>query len=129
VQTTRPFRALFPNAAELDVAWYRRTGIYPIHGVLCVRDSVLAERPELPQQLCDAFRRAKEEYLTDLAAAGPQTADDAKWVALQAIVGPDPLPFGLDANAKTIETLIDYAYNQQLIPKRYAPDELFLPIS
>jgi 4,5-dihydroxyphthalate decarboxylase len=128
VQTTRDFRALFPNAAELDVAWYRRTGIYPIHGVVCVRDSVLAERPDLPGKLYDAFRRAKDAYLTQLAAAGPQTADDRKWVALSAIVGPDPLPFGLDANAKTIEALIDYAYNQQLIPKRYAPDELFLPI-
>jgi 4,5-dihydroxyphthalate decarboxylase len=129
VQTTRPFRALFPNAAELDRAWYLRTGIYPIHGVLCVRDSVLAERPDLPRKLFDAFSRAKEEYLTQLAAAGPQTADDAKWVALQAIVGPDPLPFGLDANVTTIQALIDYAYQQRLISKRYAPDELFLPIS
>ncbi len=128
VQATREFRPLFPNAAELDAAWYRRTGIYPMHGVLCIKDSVLEAHPELPGLLTGALRRAKDDYLEGLAARGAQGGDDAKWLALQAIVGPDPLPFGLAENAATIEALIDYAYAQQLIPRRYAPDELFLPV-
>jgi 4,5-dihydroxyphthalate decarboxylase len=128
VLTTRDFRALFPNAAELDMAWFERTGIYPMHGVLCIRDSVVKDHPELPRALFDAFSRAKNEYLETLAKNGPQTADDKKWVAMQAIVGPDPLPYGLDANRRTIDALIDYAVQQQLIPTRYTPEELFFPI-
>jgi 4,5-dihydroxyphthalate decarboxylase len=128
VLSTREFRALFPNAAELDVAWFTRTGIYPMHGVLCVRDSVLAANPGLPRALFDAFTRAKDEYLAKLREDGPQNADDKKWVALQEIVGADPLPYGLEANMKTVEALIEYALQQKLIAKRYTPEELFFPI-
>jgi 4,5-dihydroxyphthalate decarboxylase len=128
VLSTRDFRALFPNADELDAAWFKRTGIYPIHGVLCVRDSVLQTNPGLPRALFDAFSRAKDEYLAKLAKDGPQNAEDKKWVAMQKIVGPDPLPYGLEANAKTIDALIDFALAQKLITKRYAPEELFFPI-
>ncbi len=128
VRTTRDFRPLFPEAAQLDAAWFKRTGIYPIHGVVCVKDELLAAHPELPGRLFDAFTRAKELYLAELAANGPRSADDEKWTALQAIVGPDPLPFGLEANRCTIEALIDYAHSQGLIPKRYRPEDVFVPI-
>lgn len=126
--STRDFRALFPDAAELDSAWFKRTGIYPMHGVLCVRDSVLAANPDLPRALFDAFSRAKDEYLAKLKKDGPQTADDKKWVGLQQIVGPDPLPYGLEANIKTVDALIEYALQQKLIAKRYKPEELFINI-
>jgi len=128
VLSTRDFRALFPNAAELDAAWFKRTGIYPIHGVLCVRDSVLKANPELPRALFDAFSRAKDEYLAKLAKNGPQDAEDNKWVVMQQLVGPDPLPYGLEANIKSINALIDYAVTQKLISRRYAPEELFISI-
>jgi len=128
VLTTRDFRALFPDAAELDTAWFKRTGIYPMHGVLCVRDSVLASNPGLPRALFDAFTRAKNEYLAKLKKDGAQSADDKKWAAMQAIVGGDPLPYGLEANLKTINALVEYSLQQKLIPKRYAPEELFFPI-
>src|SRR5262245_36282136 len=36
---------LFPNAAELEADWYARTGIYPMHGTVVVKDRVLAEHP------------------------------------------------------------------------------------
>jgi len=128
VLSTREFRALFPNAAELDAAWFTRTGIYPMHGVLCVRDSVIAANPELPRALFEAFSRAKDAYLAKLRRDGAQDADDEKWVALQAIVGPDPLPYGLEANVKTIEALIEYALQQKLLATRMTPEELFYPI-
>lgn len=126
--TTRDFRPLFPDAQRLDAQWVRSTGIYPVHGVVCVRDDVLAANPGLPRALFDAFTRAKELYLAQLAASGPQTADDHKWVKMQAIVGPDPLPYGLDANRRTLEALVDYAFAQQLIPKRYDLEEVFIPL-
>lgn len=128
VLSTRDFRALFPNAAELDVAWFKRTGIYPIHGVVCVRDSVLQANPGLSRALFEAFSRAKDEYLAKLAKDGPQDAEDKKWVAMQKIVGPDPLPYGLEANIKSIDALIDFALAQKLISRRFAPEELFVPI-
>jgi len=96
--------------------------------VLCVRDSVLKANPELPRALFDAFSRAKDEYLAKLAKNGPQDAEDNKWVVMQQLVGPDPLPYGLEANIKSINALIDYAVTQKLISRRYAPEELFISI-
>jgi 4,5-dihydroxyphthalate decarboxylase len=125
---TREFRPLFSDAARLDGAWYARTGIYPIHGVLCVRDDVLAGNPGLPQALYDAFAQAKDLWLTELARDGAKSAEDTRWLEMQAIVG-DPLPLGLEVNRQTIETMIDYAVTQKLIAKRRTPEELFLPIS
>jgi len=36
---------LLPNAAELEAEYYARTGVYPMHGTIVVKDSVLAEHP------------------------------------------------------------------------------------
>jgi 4,5-dihydroxyphthalate decarboxylase len=93
-----------------------------------VRDSAIAANPGLPRAFFEAFTRAKEEYLAKLRRDGPQTADDKKWVALQQIVGADPLPYGLEGNVKTIDALIEYSLQQKLISKRYTPEELFFPI-
>ena len=59
--------------------------------------------------------------------SGTQDAEDKKWAGMQKIVGADPLPYGLQANIKTIDALIDFASNQKLISKRYTPEELFIP--
>jgi 4,5-dihydroxyphthalate decarboxylase len=125
VHTTRDYRPLFQNAAELDREWYARTGIYPIHGVVCVKDSLLAQRPEVVKSLYDVFCAGKAAYLSDLAKNGAINADDQKWTSMQKIVGPDPLPFGLEANRRTIDALTDFAFAQKLIPKRYRAEELF----
>ena len=37
----------------------------------------------------------------------------------------DPVPFGVEANRKALELIIDYAAQQQLIPRRFTVDELF----
>lgn len=36
---------LFPQAENLEADWFRRCGIYPIHGLIVVKDEVLARHP------------------------------------------------------------------------------------
>ena len=38
---------------------------------------------------------------------------------------PDLVPFGIEANRKPLELIVDYAFQQALIPRRYAVEELF----
>ena len=38
---------------------------------------------------------------------------------------PDLVPFGIEANRKPLELIIDYAFQQALIPRRYVVEELF----
>jgi len=88
------FPDLFPNAEELEAEWYRRTGIYPMHGTIVVKDSVLKEHPWVATSLFRAFSKAKHEWLAKLAARTPDNASDKKYAALRKIVGHDPLPYG-----------------------------------
>jgi 4,5-dihydroxyphthalate decarboxylase len=119
---------LFPNAEALEADWYKRTGIYPMHGTIVVKDSVLAEHPWVAHSLYKAFSQAKDEWLQRLDAGQTTTASEKKYAKLRSVVGHDPLPYGMDANAKTIQALIDTAYKQQLTPRQMKVGELFVDL-
>ena len=38
---------------------------------------------------------------------------------------PDFVPFGIEGNRKALALIIDYAFQQALIPRRYGVEELF----
>lgn len=117
---------LFPNAAELEAEWFHRTGIYPMHGTIVVKDSVLAEHPWVAKSLYDAFSKAKDEWLAQLDDNAPANDSDKKYVALRKIVGADPLPYGMEANLPTIRALEETAFKQGLTPRRMSMEELFV---
>ena len=117
---------LFPNAAELEAEWFHRTGIYPMHGTIVVKDSVLAEHPWAAKSLFDAFSRAKNEWLASLDPATAVDPSDKKYIELQKIVGHDPLPYGMEANLPTIKALEETAFKQELMPRRMSIEELFV---
>lgn len=117
---------LLPNAAELEAAYYARTGVYPMHGTIVVKDEILAQHPWVAKSIYDAFDRAKKEWLARLDAGEATSASDKKYLELRKIVGHDPLPYGLQENLKTIQTLEATAFKQGLTPRRMAIDELFV---
>ncbi len=117
---------LIPNAAEAEAEYYRRTGVYPMHGTIVVKDAVLAEHPWIARSLDDAFTQAKDEWVAKLNAGEATGAGADKYRALQQIVGPDPLPYGIAANLKTIEALEKTAFEQGLTPRRMGIAELFV---
>lgn len=117
---------LLPNANELELAWHRRTGIYPMHGALVVKEDVLKAHPWVARSLYDAFARAKAEWLEELASGHATSEIDNKYRRLAGIVGPDPLPFGMAANQASIAALTDYAFQQKLTPRRMEGSELFI---
>jgi 4,5-dihydroxyphthalate decarboxylase len=121
-----PYPDLFPNAEELEAEWYRRTGIYPMHGTIVVKDSVLKEFPWVAKSLFSAFSKAKNEWLAKLEAGTPNNASDRKYAALRKIVGHDPLPYGMKPNLATIAALEDAAFKQGLTPRRMRLDDLFV---
>jgi 4,5-dihydroxyphthalate decarboxylase len=117
---------LLPNAAELEAEYFARTGIYPMHGTIVVKDAVLAEHPWIAKSLYNAFDQAKKEWLARLDSGEAATEGDKKYRALRSIVGNDPLPYGLKENLKTIEALEATAFKQGLTPRRMAVNELFV---
>lgn len=119
---------LLPNAAELEADYHRRTGIYPMHGTIVVKDAVLAEHPWVAKSLFDAFKRAKDEWLARVRAEGAKDATERKYIKLTEIVGSDPLPYGIEENRATIEALEKTAFAQGLTPRRMSMSELFVDV-
>jgi 4,5-dihydroxyphthalate decarboxylase len=117
---------LFADPEPLEADWFRRTGIYPMHGTIVVKDSVLKEHPWVAGSIATAFQTAKARWLAKLKSGIAETAADHKYLALSKIVGSDPLPFGLAANLPTINALIAAAHDQKLTPRRMTIDELFV---
>jgi 4,5-dihydroxyphthalate decarboxylase len=125
-QVEAHYPELFPNADVLEAAWYKRTGIYPMHGMIVVKDSVLAEHPFVARALFDAFSQAKNDWLAKLHSGAADTAVDRKYRALTKIVGDDPMPYGMKANMPTIRALEDMAFKQNLIPARLPIERTFV---
>jgi 4,5-dihydroxyphthalate decarboxylase len=120
------YQDLIKDTARLEAEWYRRTGIYPMHGVLVVKDKLLADHPWLAKSLYCAFGAAKNDYVARLRAGEGKDADDKKYRELMAVVGDDPLPYGIKPNLPSIEVLIQYALQQGLMPQRLSVEDLFV---
>jgi len=118
---------LFDDPAPLEAEWFRRTGIYPIHGLITVRDDVLAAHPHLPGALMDAFEAAKRLYLDNVMSGEADGPEDRRYRKLAALVG-DPLPYGFEANRASLEALVRYANRQGFLPDPEPLERLFLPV-
>jgi 4,5-dihydroxyphthalate decarboxylase len=116
---------LFERPEALEIEWFKRTGIYPMHGTIVVKDSVLAEHPWVARSLYDAFDRAKNDWLARLASGEADTPADRKYRRIAETVG-DPLPNGMAPNLPTVRALESYAFRQGLIPKRMPIADLFV---
>ena len=119
-------RPIIGDAAEAGFAYFRKTGVYPINHGLVVKNSLLQSDPELAQKIFTSFRAAKKIYLAHLAAGQNASRADESAIALSRVVG-DPFPYGVEANRKAIETMVQFALEQKIISQRFSPEELFAP--
>jgi 4,5-dihydroxyphthalate decarboxylase len=119
-------KPLIPNAAEVEVEWFKKHGVYPINHMITVRNDLVAENPSILEQLFAAFKEAKQAYMQHLDGPGPLSAADQNMIRLKGIVG-DPLPYGVAANRRAIEMAAQFAYEQHIVPKLYTVEELFRP--
>jgi 4,5-dihydroxyphthalate decarboxylase len=124
-QQAPAYSEIFDNAAQLETQWFQRTGIYPTHGLIVVKDTLLQAHPWLAQSLYEAFVASKRVYLAQLQSGNATDATDTNYLALSKIVG-DPLPYGVADNLPAIKALILYSYQQKLIPREYDVDEMFV---
>lgn len=118
---------MFPDAPRLEAEWFHKTGIYPVHGLIVVKDELLAEHPWLGQSLYDAFLESKEIYRRQLADGTASSDKDEHYRSMSKIVG-DPLPYGIRANRPSIEAMMTYCHQQGLLKKKYAIEDMFVNV-
>jgi 4,5-dihydroxyphthalate decarboxylase len=121
-------KPLIPNAREAEAAWYRKTGLYPINHTVVVKDSLLQADPTLGPRLFEAFKEAKAAFLRQLdtgGLGGELSGEEQALAQRRSLVGDDPLPYGMARNRKAIEAVIQFAQDQQILPRQVSPEEMF----
>lgn len=118
---------LFPDAKPLEKDWFDRTGIFPMHALIVVKEQLLNEAPDLVRSLRAAFQKSHDDWLADLHHADKPSGADMPYLNLCKIVGPDPLPYGVKGNLPSILALQDFALQQGLMTRRMGVDEMFVP--
>jgi 4,5-dihydroxyphthalate decarboxylase len=122
---------LFPNYREEELAYYRRTGIFPIMHVLGIRREIVEKNPWVAINLFHAFDEAKRIAMMRLTNPRivPLVWYREAWEEQEGIFGDDPWEYGLsEKNKNTLTTLVGYAHEQGLTRRQPSLDELFLNV-
>ena len=124
---------LIPNFREVEKDYYRRTRIFPIMHLIVIRREVYDEHPFIAQSMYDAFCASKKhafDLMRELGALRymlPWLTDDVD--EIQEVFGGDPWPYGIQANRPTLEALVSYLADQNLISRPMPIEDLFAPIA
>jgi 4,5-dihydroxyphthalate decarboxylase len=118
---------LIADVEKVEADWFRRSGIYPIHGLIVVKDEHIKRHPWLARSLMNAFVEAKKPYLEELKRGQGDSPEDKRYRNFLSLMS-DPLPYGSAANRASIEALVAYSLQQKLIPARPQLDQVFVDI-
>jgi len=99
---------LIPNAEEAAKTWALSHGGVPINHLVVMRQSIADSRPDVAKEVFRLLHESK------LAAKLPDTG-----TAL------DALRFGIERNRRALDVILDFSFQQGMIPRRFSVDELF----
>lgn len=121
-------RRLFTEYKDVEKAYWRKTGIFPIMHVLAIRSDMLREHPWIAVNLLRAFEEAKQR---SVARALEATASrfPIPWVAHHAEQAArdfgELFPYGIEPNRVTLEHFLRFAHEQGVCHRLLTPEELF----
>ena len=101
-----PFAYLVPDHEAQARRWAQTHGGVPINHMAVIRHSIAESRPDVVREV---YRLLVESRA---AASLPNGADD-------------PLRFGVHATRGSVERMIEYAFQQQLISRRPSVDDVY----
>jgi 4,5-dihydroxyphthalate decarboxylase len=100
-------KPLIPDPAAAAEAWRKKYNAIQINHMVVVKESLSRSRPDAVREIYKLLESSKK------AAKLPKDGEL------------DVNPFGLEANRRNLEVVIDTVYRQRMIPKRFSVDELF----
>jgi len=124
-------RRLFPDFREVEIAYYKKTRIFPIMHTLVLKTQLYEENPWLAVSFYRAFCRARDiayqcMYDTDaLTVSLPWVIDAVE--ATRNIFGPQIWDYSIEGSRPTLDALVNYLDEQQLSRRRMKVEELFAP--
>lgn len=124
---------LFPDYRRVEREFYQRTRIHPIMHQIVIRRDVYERDPWIGPSLYKAFCASRNLALKHLRyEAAPRYL--LPWLQgeiedMFQVFGPNPWPYGIEANRPTLTALVSHLYEQSYIPRPIPLEELFVPIS
>lgn len=127
-------RRLFPDYERVERDYYRRTGIFPMMHVVAVRKDFLAQHPEAPRAVYDAFLTAKERTQDHYRsqASKQHMGVVTPWFSElfaenRALLGEDWWPYGVERNRRAVDTFLRYHHEQGLSRELLTCEDVFVP--
>lgn len=122
-------KPLFADRIGEGERFFKKHGYIPANHAFAIRGDVNQKYPWVAFNLYKALIAAKEyadERLKESIPGGLVFRDEY-YAKTREIFGADPFPYGIKANRKMLETIIDYSYEQGLTKKKAKIEELFAP--
>jgi 4,5-dihydroxyphthalate decarboxylase len=122
---------LFPNTREAEKAYYKKTGLFPIMHLIGIKKSLVERHPWLATSVYKAFVAAKSLAMIDLCDVNALMVTlpwlEAETKDTMAVMGADFWKYGVHENLPEIEALTQYLFEQGLVDRKVAVEELFAP--
>jgi 4,5-dihydroxyphthalate decarboxylase len=120
-------KPLFPDLMAEGKRFFDKYGFVPVNHTYIIRGDVYRANPWVAFNLYNGFVKAKayarEKLLERIPAAlffGPEYLTMTK-----DMLGDDPFPYSIKANAAMLETIINFSHEQGLTPRKMKVEELF----
>jgi 4,5-dihydroxyphthalate decarboxylase len=120
-------KLLFSDRMAEGKRFFDKWSFIPVNHAYTIRGDIYRKHPWVAFNLYSAFVKAKELFNAKLADSIPSGLVFGKeyLTKTQEMFGSDPFPYGIKANRKLLETLIDFSHEQGLITKKPKIEELF----
>ena len=123
----RTLRRLIPDFRDVELAYYRKTRIFPIMHTLVLRRSVYEAHPWLAVNLYRAFVRARDMALRHMYDTDALTVS-LPWVIDEVERAREiSWDYSIAGSRPTLEALVQYLDEQELTRRRMDVAELFAP--
>ena len=122
-------KRFFDDFLDVEAAYYKKSGIFPIMHAVAVRKRVLEANPWVARNLFKAFEEARARSV-HRALDATATMFPIPWVSEHAargvaLMGDDYFPYGVEKNRKTLEAFLRWAFEQGVCKRHLSVEELF----
>lgn len=99
-------RTVIPEPKKAALEWHNRTRVVPMNHMVVVRGELSKQRPDVVRELYRMLRESRD-------------------LDTKPVDGLQMRPFGVEALRPSLETIVNYAFQQGIISRKLSVDELF----
>lgn len=121
-----PIVRLFDDYEPVERDYFKRTGVYPAHHIVCVKREFFEKHPELTRAIYQGLDESKQYWDAYAKIFGQVTPWLLREIeGAQQLMGHDWRPYGLERNTAMMDALCRELFEQGLVSRRVDPAELF----